>query len=200
MDSFQQEARPQTAGSASPQINSNWPMGTHSAMHASYPSPPHTPLPLPGGQLPGHDPDNVISGLWQTASEHTQKVGSICRPGREHTLELLGHMWENKRKAASTESGTMQDPGKAYNFQNSATRGSKKRGASRCSLRKSEKASESLAGLMEALSLPNAVSKNCRRSLRRHACKTSRNMKNQSNMATPKNHKNLVNEPKDKEI
>ena len=98
MDSFQQEARPQTAGSASPQINSNWPMGTHSAMHASYPSPPHTPLPLPGGQLPGHDPDNVISGLWQTASEHTQKVGSICRPGREHTLELLGHSGKTKER------------------------------------------------------------------------------------------------------
>ena len=30
------------------------------------------------------------------ASEHTEKWAETCGPGREHTLELYHHLWENK--------------------------------------------------------------------------------------------------------
>ena len=48
-----------------------------------------------------------------------RKSIQICGPGRNHT-------WESKGKAVSTQPGTMQDGEKAYKFENSARRRSKK--------------------------------------------------------------------------
>ena len=59
-----------------PSINSNWLTGTHGALQAS---------PPPYGQLLTCALDNGACGFWQTAKEHTQKIGWICRLKRETT-------------------------------------------------------------------------------------------------------------------
>lgn len=56
-------------------------------------------------------------------------LAHVCRPGRDHKLELQLHPWESKREAVSTWPGVLQDAEKVYKFKNSATRGSIKCGA-----------------------------------------------------------------------
>lgn len=68
-----------------------------------------------------------------------------------------------------------------------------------------EKASEFLAGLVESIFLPKAVSKVWRRwlvlQMQRQLCRTPRDVKNEGHIALQKDHNNLlVTEPKDMEI
>lgn len=55
-----------------------------------------------------------------------RKLAWICRPRKDHKLELKFHLWENKRETVSTWAGMLQDEEKANKLKNSATKGRKK--------------------------------------------------------------------------
>lgn len=81
----------------------------------------------------------------------------MCRLKRDHKIKVQSHLWENKREAVSTEPGVLKDPEQTYKFKNCATKWSKKQQWGYP--QKYRVASESLAGLMKSIFLPNAIYK-----------------------------------------
>ena len=185
---FHQEAYPQAAGSLSHGSTSTSPQAC-TALHM-----PHLHTRPPCGHLLVCAPNSGASGFWQTAREHMQKVGWICRPGRDTNLSFRATCGKTKERLWAL--GLVHCRIQRRHTSLRICHKREQEAWSRCTYRMSEVASESLRGLMEGICLPNAVRKDCRRWLLfqmwSQQCKASRNMKSQGNRTPPKNHNNLL--------
>lgn len=133
----------------------------------------------------------------QLGNSHRKSVESVDHG--KTTNFSFNTMFEKTRKTVSTWPGILHHPEKVHNIKHSATR--QKPRVRQVSYRKSEIASTSLAGAMEGISLLKALCKNWMKWLLlqiwRKQHKTTKNMKNQSNMIPQRDHSNLlVNEPR----